>query len=468
MLFTRRGRGGVQQVKASGLIAAVFTHRDARSGDPHLHTHVAVSNKVQDADGRWLAVDGRVLYKANVTLSETYNTLLEAELVARLGVRFSCPPDRSRPGQRKRPVREIEGIDPRLAAAWSRRNRAIEARRRELAAAFQADHGRPPTAGEAVGLGKQAWSETRQAKHAPRAEADQRAAWRARRSRSWAPRTQWTPWSRPRSDTAPRSGRSPRSGSKETAASVVEAVQADRATWQVWHLRAEAATPGPRVRRSGSPSSRTPPTGSSRPRSTHHCIAFEDPDPLTDALASGAWRDTGAGGPDPTRRGQRVQPARRPALHLPSHPRCRATHHRAPPNAAAGAPSARSGSASRSPRPPPTAPSSTPPSGRLVRELATSGRRVQLALAPAGTGKTTALQVLARAWHDAGGTILGLAPSAVAAEQLGSCINRDTTSRVGRTGRYEARRSPSWSGTSTTVRARLDATHRRADPGPGR
>jgi len=40
VLFTRRGRGGVQQVKATGLIAALFTHRDARSGDPNLHTHV--------------------------------------------------------------------------------------------------------------------------------------------------------------------------------------------------------------------------------------------------------------------------------------------------------------------------------------------------------------------------------------------------------------------------------------------
>ena len=47
-----------------------------------------------------------------------------------------------------------------------------------------------------------------------------------------------------------------------------------------------------------------------------------------------------------------------------------------------------------------------------MRELATSGARLQLALAPAGTGKTTALRVLARAWTDAGGTVLGLAPSA--------------------------------------------------------
>ena len=59
----------------------------------------------------------------------------------------------------------------------------------------------------------------------------------------------------------------------------------------------------------------------------------------------------------------------------------------------------------------------------LVREMATSGRAVQLALAPAGTGKTTAMQVLTRAWQDSGGTVIGLAPSAVAAQELGASIN---------------------------------------------
>ena len=122
VLFTRRGRAGIQQVKAKGLIAGMFTHRDARSADPHLHTHVAVSNKVQDVDRHWLAVDGRVLYKANVTLSEMYNTLLEAELIARLGVKFENRPSRTSSLNKgvgtvedKRPVREIVGVDERLA-----------------------------------------------------------------------------------------------------------------------------------------------------------------------------------------------------------------------------------------------------------------------------------------------------------------------------------------------------------------
>ena len=50
--------------------------------------------------------------------------------------------------------------------------------------------------------------------------------------------------------------------------------------------------------------------------------------------------------------------------------------------------------------------------------MATSGARVQLALAPAGTGKTTAMAALAAAWRNSGGTVIGLAPTAGAAEVL--------------------------------------------------
>jgi TrwC relaxase len=65
-LFTRTGPQGIRQVNVQGLIGAAFTHRDSRAGDPDLHTHVAVANKVQTLDGRWLSIDGRVLFKANV------------------------------------------------------------------------------------------------------------------------------------------------------------------------------------------------------------------------------------------------------------------------------------------------------------------------------------------------------------------------------------------------------------------
>jgi len=80
-------------VNVRGLVAAAFTHRDSRAGDPDLLTHVAVANKVQTLGGRWLSIDGWVLFKATVAASETYNTALEKHLRDRLGVRFADGPE---------------------------------------------------------------------------------------------------------------------------------------------------------------------------------------------------------------------------------------------------------------------------------------------------------------------------------------------------------------------------------------
>ena len=69
---------------------------------------------------------------------------------------------------------------------------------------------------------------------------------------------------------------------------------------------------------------------------------------------------------------------------------------------------------------------------QMVRTVATDRRRVQLVLAPAGAGKTTALKVLADLWTAGGGHVLGLAPSAAAAAQLAeaSGITADTLARL--------------------------------------
>jgi conjugative relaxase-like TrwC/TraI family protein len=155
-LFTRTGPQGIRQVNVRGLVATAFTHRDSRAGDPDLHTHVAVANKVQTLDGRWLSIDGRVLFKAKVAASETYNTALQ-HLREGLGVRFA---ERGGTDPGKRPIREIVGVDPRLNQRWSTRRASINVSRGELAVQFQADHGRPPTPVEALHLAQQATLET--------------------------------------------------------------------------------------------------------------------------------------------------------------------------------------------------------------------------------------------------------------------------------------------------------------------
>jgi conjugative relaxase-like TrwC/TraI family protein len=109
-LFSRQGRNGVRQVNVTGLWRPRSPTSDSRAGDPDLHTHVAVANKVQTFDGRWLSIDGRVLFKATVAASETYNTALEHHLHDRLGIRFT---ERVDGDPRLRPIREIVGVDPR-------------------------------------------------------------------------------------------------------------------------------------------------------------------------------------------------------------------------------------------------------------------------------------------------------------------------------------------------------------------
>src|SRR3954449_10915130 len=130
--FTRVGRGGRFQVDTHGLVAACFDHYESRAGDPDLHTHVAVANKVRarldlpDGSPRWLALDGRALFAVGVAASERYNTRLEDEVRARLAVHFVPRPTSSR--RDVRAIREIAGVPTELIEAFSpRRARILDA-----------------------------------------------------------------------------------------------------------------------------------------------------------------------------------------------------------------------------------------------------------------------------------------------------------------------------------------------------
>jgi conjugative relaxase-like TrwC/TraI family protein len=235
-LYTRTGTNGVRQVDVRGMVAAAFTHRDSRAGDPDLHTHVAVANKVQTLDGRWLSIDGRLLFKATVAASETYNTALENHLRTSLGVRFA---ERPNPDPRLRPVREIVGIDERLTARWSARRAAIQTRRGELAADFQRVHGRPPTPVESLKLAQRATLETRDAKHEPRSLIEQRQAWLAQGCEVLGgPQAVQTmvhtalhpdPIARTPVNSQWVNGAADRT---------LAAMEERRSTWQIWHVRA--------------------------------------------------------------------------------------------------------------------------------------------------------------------------------------------------------------------------------------
>ena len=114
----RRGKGGTQSVLGNGFLGAAFRHRTSRAGDPQLHTHVLVANMTRGPDGRWTALDGRRLYAHAKTGGYLYQAQLRAELVRRLGLRFTPV---------RRGVGEVDGLPKPLLKAFSQRRTEIEA-----------------------------------------------------------------------------------------------------------------------------------------------------------------------------------------------------------------------------------------------------------------------------------------------------------------------------------------------------
>jgi conjugative relaxase-like TrwC/TraI family protein len=237
--LTRTGQGGIAQIETNGLIAAVFEHWDSRAGDPCLHTHVAVSSKVRGADGKWRALDARVLYAMKVAASEAYNTAFEARLSALLGVTFTA-----RPGTAagREPVREITGVPSSIIEFFSRRRAAIEARYTELLRAYRGTHGHDPDPAAGYQLARQANLDTRQGKNPPRSLTDKRDIWREELTAAFGPgavaQLMKAVPAGPAAEAAPEQP-SP-ADCEELAERVVAAVSALRSTWTVWNLRAEA------------------------------------------------------------------------------------------------------------------------------------------------------------------------------------------------------------------------------------
>jgi conjugative relaxase-like TrwC/TraI family protein len=113
-----RGDGSDTRVPTDGLIGAAFEHRSSRCGDPQLHTHVVVANLLHGQDGKWSALDTREVYAQARTAGFVYQAVLRGELTRTLGVQWG-------------PVRngqaEITGLPVGLLRLFSKRRAQIEA-----------------------------------------------------------------------------------------------------------------------------------------------------------------------------------------------------------------------------------------------------------------------------------------------------------------------------------------------------
>ncbi len=325
--------------------------------------------------------------------------------------------ERGDAGDGRREVREIAGLPPELLRTWSSRRADIEAELDNLSRRFQQEHGRPATTLERTELAQQATLSTRDPKHEPRSEAEQRRTWQAEAAEVLRGTDQVQALLRRVTGhtTAPAAVDVDR-----LAEIVIETVQASRAAWQEHHIRAEAerecrslaAVPEFLVdqvtERALSPACSVlltvPPT-----IDEPHELRRRDGASVYEVAGSRRYTSTavldaehvvleGAGCwnfclIDPETVDLALMEAFANGVRL------------------------------------------GPDQAEMVRRLATSGAQVQLALAPAGSGKTAALRTLAVAWAADGHRVIGLAPTAAAArvlrEELGDSVAAtDTLSKL--------------------------------------
>ncbi len=114
-----RETGRKDVVPLAGLSAAVYEHGASRADDPHLHTHVLLHNRQLRHDGRVGSLDGTSLYHEARAAGMVYQATLRAGLAQRLGVRWrAVDPDTG--------MADLVGMEQGVLDAWSRRRREID------------------------------------------------------------------------------------------------------------------------------------------------------------------------------------------------------------------------------------------------------------------------------------------------------------------------------------------------------
>lgn len=389
--------GAVAQVDVAGVIAAAFDHWDSRSGDPQLHTHVVISNKVKTLmDGRWRSLDSRPMHAAVVALSAHYNAVLADRLAGALGIGWE---QRAR-GDERNPQWEIAGIGDDLIAEFSGRTRQVEDEKERLIAAYVERHGRQPSRSTIVKLRAQATLATRPDKQI-RSLADLSNEWRVR-ARAHLGRDA-APWAR---GLVP--GRAPTfvdidevtpEALSQMADRVIDEVSAQRSTWRHWNLWAGASkhTMGWRFR-------------SAQEREAVVAMVVEAAEARSLVLTPPEL----APSPAAFCRADGTSVFRPKHSSVYSSSEAMAAEDRLLRLA-----DDRSG---------PVIPAAVLRAGKLTRRqfvavaaVATSRRRLDVLVGPAGAGKTTAMRTLRDNWiaHRGRGSVVGLAPSAAAAKVLG-------------------------------------------------
>ena len=139
--YTRTGHHGENTGEwrdGAGFVAPQFLHHLSRDGDPHLHMHIPVLNRVQrgdKADDKWRTLDSRSLHNIRLGLAAFTDRLTETKLAEY----YSMVSREDGNGA------EVGGISQEVMDLFSSRSVAVVGETARLAAEFERIHGKPPS-----------------------------------------------------------------------------------------------------------------------------------------------------------------------------------------------------------------------------------------------------------------------------------------------------------------------------------
>ena len=407
--------GAVAHVDVAGVLATAFDHYDSRSGDPQLHTHVAVSNKVLTVqDQKWRTLAGRPVHASVVALSELYNATLADRITGMFGIEWEA---RER-GRDRNPAWELAPVPEELVAEFSSRSRQIEEEKTRLIDSYRAKHGREPSAKTILKLRAQATLATRPEKRV-QSLAALTANWRHRAGEILGEDA--TAWARTLTTAAGeqaallRADDVPLDTITDLGQSVVAVVGEKRSTWRRWNLHSEASRQLMGVR-----------FASSEDREAITGL-------VTDAAEQASLRLTPpelSSSPLLFRRPDGSSRFRHPSAVLYSTEELLAAEDRLLDRShATTGPTVELATVEKiTSRPDAEGRRLGADQADALQRVAMSGRVVDVLVGPAGAGKTTAMSALKRAWEQqhGAGSVVGLAPSENAAQVLGEELGIET------------------------------------------
>src|ERR1022692_1246919 len=124
---------------AHGFVIGSFAQHTSRDGDPQLHIHNLILNRVmRERDGAYRTLDSRALHEHRGAAAAIATLVMESGLSREFGAGWV--------GRADGHGREVRGVSRELMEEFSSRRQSISALTERLAVEFEAQHGRAPDA----------------------------------------------------------------------------------------------------------------------------------------------------------------------------------------------------------------------------------------------------------------------------------------------------------------------------------